>query len=110
MVTVIVPRMLRQAAGMEDGPVRAEGADVREVLARLCQDVPSLGPHLFHASGHLKDHLLLAIGSDVADLDRVVGQGDVIEVLVAMSGGSSEPLPAARSWLGWRGGQADRRA
>jgi molybdopterin converting factor small subunit len=89
-VTVHVPSALRKyCAGAADLPVSA--ATVRDALAELQRDFPSLYPNICDETGALRRHLNVFVNSshvrDRDGLDSALAPGDVVTILAAVSGG-----------------------
>jgi sulfur-carrier protein adenylyltransferase/sulfurtransferase len=89
MPRVVVPEVLKRVAKLDAQAFEAEGLTVGDVVRQLCRDRPALEPHLLHPNRAVKEHFVLSVGGVHARDDSPVNPGDLIELLLATSGGSS---------------------
>lgn len=87
MVAVNIPTPLRRASGGERIVEVARGGTVAEVLSELCALHEPLRLHLYHGNGSPKRHIFVACNGAQVDHHAVVGDGDVIDLLIATAGG-----------------------
>jgi molybdopterin synthase sulfur carrier subunit len=91
MATVKIPPVLRASVGGEK-EIGASGASVGEVLRDLASSHPATESQLFGADGALNRYVNVYLNDEdvrVLDgLDTAVGDGDTLQILPAMAGGS----------------------
>ena len=89
-VTFELPSVFEPILGPERS-IRVEAATLDEALEQLVAARPVLSTHLFDESGGFRQHVLcLHNGRSTRwmdDLDVPLGEGDVITILQAVSGG-----------------------
>lgn len=86
-VEVTIPRMLADLVG---GARRhtADGETVGEVVVAVTRRHPQLAVHVFDESGGVREHVSVFHNERMADLTAVVGEGDRVVILQAVSGGA----------------------
>jgi molybdopterin converting factor small subunit len=91
MATVKIPPVLRASVGGEK-EIGASGASVGEVLRDLASSHPATESQLFGTDGALNRYVNVYLNDEdvrVLDgLDTAVGDGDTLQILPAMAGGS----------------------
>lgn len=90
-----IPSVLQKAAGLDGDALAADGVTVLEALHDGCRKHAALLPHLFHGNAELKHHFLLSVNDSQVAVDTPVSKDDVIEIMIATSGGSALALSAA---------------
>jgi sulfur-carrier protein len=79
---------LKQLAG--DGAEHAvAGADVGEVLRELERAHPGLRGWILDERGAIRRHINVFVDGERGDIDTAVADGDALDVLPAISGGSA---------------------
>ncbi|GIW10978.1 MAG: MoaD family protein [Chloroflexi bacterium] len=77
--------------------VTADGSTVGEVLARLSEQYPGLRERLLTAEGQVQRFVNIYLNDEdirfIAGMDTAVNEGDVIAILPALAGGSSNEIP-----------------
>ncbi|MGH3442905.1 MAG: ubiquitin-like small modifier protein 1 [Nitriliruptorales bacterium] len=88
--TVRIPSPLRKHTGGA-ATVEVEGADVREVIAKLARAHPDITERLLDEDGELRRFVNVFVrDEDVRyqdGLDTTVGDGDVVSIVPAVAGG-----------------------
>ncbi|HXD53664.1 MAG TPA: ubiquitin-like small modifier protein 1 [Solirubrobacteraceae bacterium] len=91
MATVKIPPVLRASVGGER-EVGASGSNVGEVLRDLAASHPATESQLFGPDGALNRYVNVYLNDEdvrVLDgLETAVGEGDTLQILPAMAGGS----------------------
>lgn len=100
MPSVVVPEVLKRVAKLQAQRLEADGQTVGEVLRQLCRLQPTLAPHVLHANGCVKEHFIVNVGGIQAREDSPVSAGDVVEVLLATSGGAGRAAALTEDELG----------
>ena len=91
-----IPSVLQKAAALDSDALPANGVTVLEALHDGCQKHAALRIHLFHGNSELKHHFLLSVNDSQVTVDAPVSANDVIDIMIATSGGSAElPLSGA---------------
>ena len=89
-VTIQLPSVLAPLAGGQR-EVAADGATVREVVARLGERFPHLMPRLVDGSGAVYPFVALYLNDEdirfLGGLDAAVVDGDEVAVVPAVAGG-----------------------
>jgi MoaD family protein len=92
MAKIKIPPVLRASVGGER-EVEASGEDVGGVLRDLAAQHPELQSQLFGADGSLNRYVNVYLNDEdvrvLGGLDTKVGDGDVLNILPAMAGGSA---------------------
>jgi molybdopterin synthase sulfur carrier subunit len=92
MAKIKIPPVLRASVGGER-EVEASGDDVGGVLRDLAAQHPELQSQLFGADGNLNRYVNVYLNDEdvrvLGGLDTKVGDGDVLNILPAMAGGSA---------------------
>lgn len=70
------------------------GATVREVIAALDAEAPGIRDRLV-LGGAIREHLKIFVDGDLAAMDTVVGDRSLVQVILAVSGGSGVGAQAA---------------
>lgn len=65
----------------------AGAASVAEVLERVNQLWPGMRSRLVDAGPRIREHIIIYVDADRADLDTPVAPGNVVRVIAAVSGG-----------------------
>jgi sulfur-carrier protein len=84
--TVVLRGPLKQLAGGSDHPVA--GATVGELLRELEGEHPALGGWILDERGAIRRHINVFVNGDYAAAETAVSDGDRVDVLPAISGGS----------------------
>lgn len=86
MAKVILTKTLAAAAGA-DHRLESSGGTVGEVLGKLCDQHTLLGPHLLHANGAVKGHVMLSVNGEQVAAKDPIADDDELMVLLATAGG-----------------------
>ncbi|HEY5564741.1 MAG TPA: MoaD/ThiS family protein [Rhodothermia bacterium] len=85
-----MPSLLTSLLGIPK-TVQVSGDSVYQAIEDLCVRWPSLAVHLFDESGSFREHVLCFVNDtntrDVEASEYFLGDGDVITILQAVSGG-----------------------
>jgi molybdopterin converting factor small subunit len=87
MATVHLPRSLVALFPAARREVVVPGHDVQQVLRALDADVPGLYDRLVEAGPAIREHINVYVDGERATLDSPVGEGSVVHVIPAVSGG-----------------------
>src|SRR5919108_636015 len=90
MATVRLRSPLREVAG-GNSAVEVDGGTLREVVRRLQEQHPRLVGWILDERGSVREHVLLFVNGERADLGAPVAAADRVDVLGAISGGAGEP-------------------
>jgi len=89
-VSVRMPSLLTSLLGIPK-TVQVSGDSLQQAIEDLCGRWPSLAVHLFDESGAFREHVLCFVNDtntrDVGASEYFLGDGDVITILQAVSGG-----------------------
>lgn len=89
-VSVRIPTTLRTLSGGES-EVKVEGADVREVFARLEEAHPGFASRLLDDDGNLRKFVNVFVADDdirfLDKLDTPVPEGETVSIIPAVAGG-----------------------
>ncbi len=85
MVTVTLPRLLAERAGLAQ--IEVDAATVRGVLSTLERD-HGLAGWMLDEQGGLRPHVGVFVNAEQASCDEPVGPGDELRILPAISGGA----------------------
>ena len=92
MAKIKIPPVLRASVGGER-EVEASGDDVGGVLRDLAAQHPELQSQLFGSDGNLNRYVNVYLNDEdvrvLGGLDTQVGDGDVLNILPAMAGGTA---------------------
>jgi len=86
VATVTLRGPLKQLAGGSDHPV--DGGTIGELLRELERAHPALGGWILDERGLIRRHINVFVNGELAAGDTAVGDGDRVDVLPAISGGS----------------------
>jgi molybdopterin converting factor small subunit len=79
---------LKQLAG-DEGDQTVTGTDVGELLRELERAHPALRGWILDERGAIRRHINVFVAGERGDIDTAVGDGDAVDVLPAISGGSA---------------------
>jgi adenylyltransferase/sulfurtransferase len=89
-VTVLIPAALRQHTAAKDRVV-LEASTVDDVLRRLCEQFPSLRPHLTSEDGAVRPFVNVYVNEQdirfLAALHTPVTSADVVSIIPSIAGG-----------------------
>lgn len=87
MATVLLPRSLLALFPGADRRHELAGASVAALLEALDAAVPGMRDRLVEAGPRLRPHINVFVDGSPADLATPVGEGSVVHVIPAVSGG-----------------------
>jgi molybdopterin synthase sulfur carrier subunit len=88
MAVVRLRGQLKKLAG-EQGEQRLDGATIIELLRELEREHPGLDGWIVDESGAIRRHINVFVNGERGSADTAVGPDDAVDVLPAISGGST---------------------
>ena len=83
---VAIASALRSYTGNREH-VTASGASVDELLRDLDRSFPGIRFRIVDEQERIRVHIRIFVNRELADLKRVTGEGDEVQILCALSGG-----------------------
>lgn len=96
MPTLELPKIIKSAASIDDKKIVFQGKTVLQVIQNACQANGSLTSHVLYKNNDLKSQFLISVNDSQAEPDTSVEEGDVIELMIATSGGAPNHNLSAR--------------
>jgi sulfur-carrier protein adenylyltransferase/sulfurtransferase len=94
MVTVRLPIPLVSVTGLDKASFSVSGDCVLDALSNLCAEHPQLRAHFFNSAGAFSDNpWALFLNGEHVEPSSAVKQGDELEVMTGMSGGTVGMMP-----------------
>ncbi|MFQ1020261.1 hypothetical protein ACGH6R_10660 [Gilliamella sp. CG13] len=87
MPKIIISERLIKLMNKNKCEYSVRGNNIEECLRFLCEEQSEFEEHLFYPNKILKSHFLISLNDTVSSLDAKVLNDDVIELLIATSGG-----------------------
>lgn len=87
MPKIIISERLIKLMNKNECEYTVKGNNIEECLKFLCDEQPDFEEHLFYPNKIFKSHFLISLNDAVSSLDAKVCNDDVIELLIATSGG-----------------------
>lgn len=90
MSHIFLPDILVRVAKLPKREFEVSGETLSAALEHLCKEQKGLEKHLYHDNGIFKDHFLLTVDGELAQLDHSLDPASKVDIMLATSGGVAD--------------------